>query len=265
MNSLDTAAVAAGLVGERLRGPVLHFREITSTNDIAADLARAGHPEGTVVIADHQTAGRGRRGCEWVSPAGAGLLFTVLLRPSLPSARWELLTGVCGVSVARGLEALVGAPFQTRWPNDVLLAGRKVAGILVEARLPEYAVVGIGVNLLGTSDALGLPAAAATTVQEATGTALGREETLCMLLNQLDRWYGILLAGDAAAVVAAQEALDVTMGQDVTVTVRGSEVRARVVGLSATGRLSVCVDGALIELASSEAHTLRLSPSGGSA
>lgn len=264
MSSFDTDRVAIGLSGRRLRGPVLHFAEVSSTNEVCGRLARAGHPEGTVVVADYQTAGRGRRGCAWISPAGSGLLFTVLLRPSLPPARWEQLTGVCGLAVAKGLEALVGVPFQTKWPNDVWLEGRKVAGVLVEARLPDYAVVGIGVNLLGTGEALGLPAATATTVAEVTGTALGREQTLYTLLNELDHWYDILLAGDGAAVVAAQEAVEATVGRAVTLTLHGREVQAKVVGLSATGRLRVGVDGALIELTDSEAHTLRLSPSGGS-
>lgn len=261
MIGFDADAVVARLTGERLRGPVMHLQETTSTNDVAARLAGEGHPEGTVVVADCQTAGRGRRGHVWSSPPRTGLLFTALLRPHLPPAECGLLAGACGVAVALGLGRVTGTHFATKWPNDVVHRGRKVAGILVEGQLPDYAAVGIGVNLLGDPEAIGLPTGdRVTTVQEATGVALGREEALGALLDELDRWYGLLLRGERSFIVDAQERLDVTVGREVTLTMGDTEVRTTVVGLSETGRLRVLLDGAAIEISDADGHTLRLAP-----
>jgi BirA family transcriptional regulator, biotin operon repressor / biotin---[acetyl-CoA-carboxylase] ligase len=118
------------------------FAEVDSTNRLAADLARAGAPDGLVVVADHQTAGRGRRGRRWESRPGGSLLVSVVLRPVPP-----LVTLAAGVAAAEACEAVAGRPVRLKWPNDLLVDGhRKLGGILSEL-VGDAAVVGLGVNL----------------------------------------------------------------------------------------------------------------------
>lgn len=135
---------------ERWGVPALRvFRRVGSTNDVARDLAGAGAPEGTLVLADEQTRGRGRRGRDWWAPAGASLSMSMLLRPSDPAMR--TLTLRLGLAAARGLDH--GAPFRVdlKWPNDLVIGGRKTGGILCEAVAVEdrvtYVVAGMGLNL----------------------------------------------------------------------------------------------------------------------
>jgi BirA family transcriptional regulator, biotin operon repressor / biotin---[acetyl-CoA-carboxylase] ligase len=153
--------------GERLRAllaargvpgdpPIHHFPTLSSTNDHAKVLARGGAPAGTLVLAEEQTAGRGREGHTWSSPPG-GLYLSVLLRPSPASdARWSLLPLAAGLAVAEALDEW-GAQAQLKWPNDLLEEGRKLGGILVEAASGasgiESMVVGIGVNVRKPADA----------------------------------------------------------------------------------------------------------------
>ncbi len=118
---------------------------VGSTNDAAAELARAGAAHGAVVAAHRQATGRGRRGAPWVCPPGGGLAFSVVLRPRGPANPWSRTAMVAGLAVACELEGL-GLDARVKWPNDVLVGGRKICGILVEAT-PAFAIVGIGVNV----------------------------------------------------------------------------------------------------------------------
>ena len=169
--------------------PRLHLRVTASTNERARTLASAGAPHGTVVTADEQTAGRGRQGRTWTAPAGRALLLSLIVRELDP-----LLSLRAGLAVAD----LAGAAARVKWPNDVLLDGRKVAGILVESRPQEgWAVVGIGVN--AAFDVSELP----PELHESAGT-LGRRpdelsSALAQLLEQLER----RLAQPADTILAA--------------------------------------------------------------
>lgn len=172
---------------------------VSSTNDVASARAAAGAAEGLVVIADEQTAGRGRLGRTWASPAGAGLYVSVLLRP--PHEVAGLLTLVGGLAIAEGLRESTGLPIEIKWPNDLLAPGstRKLAGILVEAtstsgRL-EYAVFGYGINL---RPAL-YPAevrARATSLAEELGRDVDAAQVLACTLGALDRRYHDLRQGN---------------------------------------------------------------------
>ncbi len=126
------------------------YQSITSTNTVAKRLAESGSPSGTLVLADRQTAGRGRMGRRWESPPGVGLWFSLLLRPSSPRG-WHLLPMVLSEVLAKAFSEAVGVPFQVKWPNDVVHRGRKVCGILCESSSSEaelsYIVAGIGINV----------------------------------------------------------------------------------------------------------------------
>jgi BirA family biotin operon repressor/biotin-[acetyl-CoA-carboxylase] ligase len=186
----------------RLGRPRVHLRRTDSTNDRARALASAGAPHGTLVTAAEQTAGRGRQGRTWSAPAGTALLMSLVLRDAPP-----LLPLAAGVAVAE----VAGEGALLKWPNDVLIGGRKVAGILVEARPAEgWSVLGLGVNV--AVDPGELPPA----VRGSAGT-LGRapaeiEPLLAALLGRLERW----LAEPAEAVLEAWRARDALLGREVT-------------------------------------------------
>lgn len=171
-----------------------------STNALVADRACRGEPQGLVVVAESQTAGRGRLDRSWVSPPRAGLTFSVLVRPALSAAQWPWLPLLTGVAVAGALRGSAGIEAVLKWPNDVLVEGRKVCGILVEMPAPGAAVLGIGLNV--TTLASELPPAQAdsmpaTSLRLCGATTTDRGPVLRAVLRSLARTL--------ANVTAAQE------------------------------------------------------------
>jgi BirA family transcriptional regulator, biotin operon repressor / biotin---[acetyl-CoA-carboxylase] ligase len=166
----------------------VHLDTVASTNDRARALVLAGAPKGTVVVAEEQTAGRGRQGRSWTAPRGSALTATVL---------WELdeLLGLAtAVAVCEACEAVAALTCQIKWPNDVWARGRKLAGILIEARPQErWAVIGIGLNV-DTSEQQFEPdlAQTATSLRVESGETVGRDLALDALLVSLAKWYGEL-------------------------------------------------------------------------
>ena len=169
-------------------------------------------PEGALVVADHQTAGRGRLGRSWDAPAGAALLFSVLLKPP-PEPPTPQLSLVAGIAVADTLERTLGLSVQLKWPNDVMLRRKKIAGCLAEAR-DGAVVLGIGVNVNQTTDQL--PENAGS-IRSLTGRTADREELLAMLLRDLDHRYPAWLAGGLDAVYEGLGPRDFLRGRQVTV------------------------------------------------
>ena len=189
-----TRAFAVGLPAGRLAGPLRAYRAVESTQTLARAWACEGAPEGAVVLADYQTAGRGQRGRRWTALAGTSLLFSVVLRPRFPVCRWPEIPLAAGCAVAEGLEAIAPVSVALKWPNDVLVAGRKLAGILVEgvATTPSLVIVGIGVNV-SQQDADWPPGLAGRARSLAgLGAPVRRETLLAALLGRLDAWYHVL-------------------------------------------------------------------------
>lgn len=219
-----------------LGAPRLHLRQTASTNDHARALAQAGAPNGTLVTTAEQTAGRGRQGRTWSAPPGTALLCSVVLRD------WDpFITLAAAVAVA----GIAGPAAGIKWPNDVLLDGRKVAGILVEGRLQEgWAVLGIGINVaVALAD---LP----PDLQASAGT-LARprselEPTLTALLRALEAW----LTAPHPAILAAWRARDALRGREITW--EGGAGRAT--GIDAEGRLLVETPAGTEALAAGEVH-----------
>jgi len=237
---LDPERLAA--LGHGLRIEILDAAP--STNAAVADRAREGGPHGLVVVAEHQTAGRGRLDRSWESPARAALTFSVLLRPRVPAAEWPWLPLLAGHALATALrEAEV--PAGLKWPNDVLVGERKVAGILLErvdTRDGPAAVLGIGLNVSTTEAEL--PVDTATSVALATGSAPDRTELLTRVLGRLldeyDAWQAAEGPGRTAALRAAYTEACVTVGREVRVELPGGEVRTGTArGIDAGGRLVV--------------------------
>jgi BirA family biotin operon repressor/biotin-[acetyl-CoA-carboxylase] ligase len=228
--------------GTRVRWDVRVYRRLASTNATLRELAAAGASDGTVVAAGEQTAGRGRHGRSWSSPAGAGLYVSLLVRPRLEAREVQTLTFVAAVAVAETLEGLGVGGVEIKWPNDVLVRGRKVCGVLTEASFLDgrldWAVVGIGVNL--TAAAVPPDPLIAATSLEAEGVAATNIELLGLLLGPFGRWYETLAERGPADVVARWEAL-APMARGAAVTVDdGREVYEAVTeGVTADGHLRV--------------------------
>jgi BirA family biotin operon repressor/biotin-[acetyl-CoA-carboxylase] ligase len=190
-----TRAFGACLPGGRMAGPLCAYRSLASTQTRARAWATAGAPEGAVVLADHQTGGRGQHGRSWTAPRGTALLFSVVLRPSLPVARWPEIPLATGCAVAEGLESVAPVSARLKWPNDMLVGGRKLAGILAEgvAGTSPLVILGIGVNV-SQRDSDWPPDLAATACSLASlGASVPRETLLAAILVRLAGWYGRLL------------------------------------------------------------------------
>jgi BirA family transcriptional regulator, biotin operon repressor / biotin---[acetyl-CoA-carboxylase] ligase len=207
-----------------------------STNDEAARLARAGASHGTVVIAERQTNGRGRDGRVWESPAG-GLYMSAVLRPPMPIVDVPPMTLAIGIGVCEAIRT-TGAAAVLKWPNDVLVDGRKLAGVLVEAQSQgnrlEAVIVGIGINLTNE-----LPAAvseSAITLAEAAGTTVDREPFVERLLAHVERWVDRYVSVGIEPIIPAwQERMAV--GLHARATINGASLTGCVAGLDADGAL----------------------------
>jgi BirA family transcriptional regulator, biotin operon repressor / biotin---[acetyl-CoA-carboxylase] ligase len=197
MNARFSSKTLRDALTTRFVGRRLEYRAVLgSTQDLARRLAQAGAAEGTVVLAGRQTAGRGRLGRSFISPRG-GLYFTVVLRPVLEQLR--PLPIVAALAVARGLERVAGLRTALKWPNDVLVGGRKICGILVESELMgqavSYALVGIGVNVNADMAAYPEIAAIATSVTAEAGRPVSREALAAAVLSELEALYLAVQSG----------------------------------------------------------------------
>jgi BirA family transcriptional regulator, biotin operon repressor / biotin---[acetyl-CoA-carboxylase] ligase len=202
-----------------------------STNAVVAERARGGESAGLVVVAEQQTAGRGRLDRTWESPARAGLTFSVLLRPDLPPARLAWVPLLAGVAVASGLRAQAEVDAVLKWPNDVLVGGRKVCGILAEAVAPDAVVVGIGLNV--TTRREELPHEHATSLRLENAATTDRDTLLRAVLRQV----GALLA--EAPTLAGYRELCATIGQRVRVELPVGAVEGVADAVDDDGRLVV--------------------------
>jgi len=197
------------LVRKRLKGSVFgkrvyHFFRTDSTNRVAMDLGYAGEPEGAVVLAEEQTAGRGRAGRSWHSERGAGLYVTLLLRPKLAPAQAPLLTMLAGLSAHTAVLAETGLSAELKWPNDLLLNGKKLGGILTEMHAEpsavRFVIVGIGINVNQEKFPAEL-SGTATSLRKETGRLHSRLEFLVKLLSQFETDYNRFLHEGAGYVV----------------------------------------------------------------
>ncbi|MDT7573523.1 MAG: BirA family transcriptional regulator [Actinomycetota bacterium] len=203
-----------------------------STNAVVAHRAAAGEPAGLVVVAERQLSGRGRLDRSWVSPPRAGLTFSALLRPDLPTTEWGWLPLLAGVAVARAVRAQSKLDAVLKWPNDVLIAGRKVAGLLAEGVAPGGLVVGIGLNVTTTREEL--PHDGATSLRLEDSATTDRDTLLRAILREL-----ATVLGDVDAGRTAYRELCSTIGQAVRVELPATSVEGLAEGVDDDGRLSV--------------------------
>jgi BirA family biotin operon repressor/biotin-[acetyl-CoA-carboxylase] ligase len=192
-NALSQESIERALAGVELVRRVVYRPQAGSTNDLAQALAAEGAPEGTLVIADEQTAGRGRLGRSWWAPAGANLLLSLLLRPALPPLAALRLTMAAGLAAAEAIEQTTGLVVRLKWPNDIWLNGKKAGGILVETRLAgeqlEYAIVGLGLNVNADLSKHAQLAGLATSLRMESGQPQDRLPLLRALVERFAAWY----------------------------------------------------------------------------
>lgn len=253
MPDLVSGAVQQGLYTHIVGRRILYYPELSSTMDEAARLAAEEADEGTVVVAERQSAGRGRQGRSWVSQPG-NLLLSVLFRPD--PAHLPFISIIGGLAAARAVRKVAGLDPRIKWPNDLMLNGRKAAGILAESAVEGhrvcYAVLGIGLNVALDPAADEAISAIAVSVNEAAGQEIPRETLFRQLLMELDDLYRRLPAKGRASgqnPVAEWSGLLETTGRRVTASFRNERFEGEAVGVDETGNL-------LLRLESGEVMTL---------
>ncbi len=241
---------------------VRRFEELDSTNSYLLDEARRGAPAGTVALADHQRAGRGRLGRQWESPPGSGLLCSVLLRPTLEPASLYLVTAALALAAVDACRDAAGVRSGIKWPNDLVVGEAKVAGVLAEADLTAAGgpvgsvavVAGIGVNVTWP----GPPGAGGTSLAEAAGRPVERDRLFDALLSALSPRVDALDSPRGRAGLAEElRGRCVTLGRDVRVELAGRTVIGRASGLTPDGHLLVDAASGTEEVAAGDVVHLR--------
>ncbi|MGE5485109.1 MAG: biotin--[acetyl-CoA-carboxylase] ligase [Ignavibacteriales bacterium] len=236
------AGLDTRIIGCRIR----YVTTTSSTNDLARAMAIEGSPDGTVVVAEEQTGGKGRAGRRWQCPAGAGLLFSLVLRPDLLPPETPRLTLVTAVAVARGISASTGVETGIKWPNDLLIGGRKVCGILTEMAgemdRVDFVVIGIGINVNLGLKPISRGAADFASLDVEVGKRLDRAAILRAVLREIETWYSTYQRDGFAPVLAEWRSRSVTLGNRVTVTGPRETFEGLAVDVDDDGALIVRVD-----------------------
>ena len=244
-----TAQELSWNLATRRVGKRIHAYDTTdSTMDVAHRLAAAGEPEGSVVVAEGQARGRGRMGRAWTSPKGKGVYLSLILRPALRLSEVAQITLVAAVAVARAIDSVTSIKPEIKWPNDLMIKGKKLAGILTELSAElnrvNYVILGIGINV--NSSASQLPAQA-TSLAETVGQKIDRLELARSLLVQLDRAYSDFLSRGLVPVLESWRRFAGFLGHRIRVSAQGRVLDGQAVDVDSTGALLVRTDTGLIE------------------
>lgn len=255
------------MLRQRLKGSlfgkrIYHFFKTDSTNRVALELGHANEPEGAVVLAEEQIAGRGRAGRAWQSDRAAGIYVTLLLRPKLSPVQAPLLTMMAGLSARAAIQAQTGLPVDLKWPNDLLIRGKKAGGILTEMHaepsLVRFVIVGIGLNV-NQEKFPGELGATATSLRIETGKQESRLELLVRLLREFENDYNRFLREGPAGVTSKFEAVSsYARGKRVKVTSGTTSFAGVSAGLGPEGLLQVQRDdGQLVTVLSGDVAEVR--------
>ncbi|MHB8730438.1 MAG: biotin--[acetyl-CoA-carboxylase] ligase [bacterium] len=236
----------AGAIGREIRW----YDTLASTNELARREAGAGAAEGTVIVAERQTAGKGRLGRVWASPPG-GLWLSIILRPQLPAAQTPLVGLAASAATAAAIEETTGLHARLKWPNDVLVDGRKAAGLLLEAGpvrrgtpAPAWLVAGIGINVnVAPEDLPPRPRYPATSLAAALGRPADRGRLLRALLRRLNRDYDALRAHGAEGILAQYRARSETLGRTVQVSTASETIEGLAYDVDGMGALLLRTPG----------------------
>jgi BirA family biotin operon repressor/biotin-[acetyl-CoA-carboxylase] ligase len=228
--------LSVSLIGNK----IFTFETIDSTNSCAKTLAEAGMEEGTVVLTDFQSAGRGRLGRTWLSEPGKNLLFSFILRPAMNSKDAGTLSLFAAAGVAQGIESFTGMSIECKWPNDLLLRGKKVCGILLESSFSadklDYAVIGIGINVNQTLFDSGL-LQHSTSLKTAAGTALDRKALFQNILRSLDSLYAQIQNRNNSGIMKEWLSRNSMIGKQTTVVQDAQKISGIVQAFSEDGSM----------------------------
>lgn len=243
-DSIDATALQLALNTTVFGRKAVLLTSTLSTQGDVLKLAEKGQAEGAVVIAEEQTGGRGRFGRQWFSPPGKGIWMSVLLRPDLPLQHTPQLTLLTGVAVCRAVRACSGADAGIKWPNDLLIDGRKVCGILLESTVEDhevrYCIAGIGVDV--NFDPEDYPedlTTIATSLKMETGQSIDRTKLTAAILTELEQLYYLYQKEGFGVISALWEALSVSMNREITVTNPHGVIEGKAIGLDPSGALIV--------------------------
>ena len=245
-DKLFASEVRAELGTKFIGRDVRYFDTVTSTMDIAFQLGIEGAPEGTVVCAEGQTKGKGRLGRSWASPKAKGIYMSVILRPQLMPADLTQLTILSAVAVCERIKQFCGLDAKIKWPNDILLKNKKLAGILTELNAEmdrvRFVVVGIGINV--NTPVSQLPPNS-TSVKHETGKKFSRIDLLQEILRSLENWYLRLQAQGFTPVIARWKELSSTLGKYVHLVDQSGDIEGEAVDLDKYGGLVIRNDTGL--------------------
>ncbi len=244
--------IEQGLI-TKIIGREIHLHsEVVSTNTSAMEMASRGAPEGTVVIAEKQTGGKGRLGRKWISPKG-NLYLSVILRPAIPTHKAPLITLMGAVAVASAIRKKCELRAAIKWPNDILLSGKKCGGLLTEMSAEpdriKHIVLGIGVDVNMKISELPVEIRQmTTTISAEKGEKIDRSPLLQQVLAELDRWYQVFLQNEAGVLKEWKE-LNMTIGSRVTVSGTGEILEGTAQDIDNEGRLILKLDNGSVRQA----------------
>lgn len=223
---------------------VLYFDTIDSTNTKAQELSEKGYPSGTLVVADQQVSGKGRRGRGWVSPPNTGIFMTLLLKPDINPNHASQLTLVSALAIAKAIKDVTQLDAQIKWPNDIVINGKKICGILTEMSAQfDYInniVIGIGVNVHNESFADEISQVASSLLIESGGKRFRRAEIIAKTMEYFEEYYEVFLrTEDLSALVKEYDEMLVNMGQQVKVLDPKEPFEGKAMGITKNGELIV--------------------------
>ena len=253
--------ITKNLETEEIGKEILCFRKVFSTNSIAKFLANHSAEEGTVLISEIQTKARGRLGKKWESPEG-GIWMSLILRPKVPPARIGLITIATGVAIAKSIRSL-GLDAKIKWPNDVLIHGDKISGVLTEVNATfneiDWVVVGIGIDSnLKLEDFPEDIRVGTTTLNEELPTDIDENELIAIFLNEFEKVYQLYKDGEIETILKDWRDLSDTIGKYVNITQTGGKItQGYVIGINNEGSLIIeRQDGTLEKIISGELRTV---------
>jgi len=218
-----------------------YYPSIDSTNAVAKALAGQGAPEGTLVVTEEQIAGRGRRGRSWVSPAGANLLFSVLLRPPMEGDRVFVLTMVLALAGVKAVQKVAAVEAMIKWPNDLYVGPKKLAGVLTEfavrGKQVDWVVPGMGINVAWRPDAPEQGGVPSTSLLEETGQRVSRNELLIELLTEFEGLYKEVVAGNMEGLYEEWNRNCLVLGKAVVVATEKERIEGKALRIDDCGAL----------------------------
>ncbi len=237
-----------GLKTDIIARKIYSYKETSSTNDAAHNLAAGGEKEGSVVVAESQTAGRGRMGRSWVSPKSKGAYFSVILRPDISPKEVSSITLFSALSVAKTIKEMAGLAAFIKWPNDVFINNKKICGILTEMNAEtdkiNFVIIGIGVNI-NTKEEL-LPKGA-TSIMEARGAEISRLELVKGIFKNMDKYYKLFKNGQIAEIIKEYKEFSNFLGKRVQVTYHNAKLEGYAIDVDREGALILRMDSGLNE------------------